>query len=199
MTSLRWPVHSTSRRKPKCPYQRMMCRSIGFSPISSIGLGRMAATSPSLEPRPPQSRKIGMSAGSGVSMQRLGTRWLNLVPEGSARLQGLVGEDLIDQPVGVMLLQKRSIAVDRPGDRLLDGQLRAPAQPAPRLLGRQLQAWHLGGKVAGGRAPRAAAEALRGKLGDARGGPVPILVGAEVPCGREGGGIGGQAFSQQQV
>src|SRR3954454_6431827 len=132
-----------------------------------------------------------MSAGSGVGMQRLGSRWLNPIRGGSARLQGLVGVDLIDQPARVVMLQKRPVAVDRPGDCLLDCQPRPPSQPAMCLLGGQLQAWYLGSEVAGGRAPNTAAEALGGKLGDARRGPVPVLVGAEVPRGREGRGVGG--------
>src|SRR4249920_832021 len=97
----------------------MMWTSIGFSPISSIGLGRMAEMSPNREPSPPQSTKIGTSAGSGVGMGKARAKGRDGGRLGMAGSKRLKVMDLADQPARVAVLQQRAVAIDGLGDRIL--------------------------------------------------------------------------------
>ena len=129
-----------------------------MSPMSSMGLGRSAATSPRREPCPPHRTKIGISAGSGVGMQALAFAAVARLGRPAAPGRGP------RRPGSARPASRRRARAAAPGSRRPPSgpparcEARAPAEPAPRLLGGQQQRRHLDREVARGRPPGAAAE-----------------------------------------
>src|SRR4051812_26369341 len=126
------------RRCPWWAYSFMMCHRIGFSPISTSGLGTRSVSSRRRVPRPPARITTGMSAGS---------RRLNCVPpsrDGSGRpaqvgVEQAIGLELADagdayEPRALELLERERVVAEG-GDELADAALDAPARLEARQLG----------------------------------------------------------------